>query len=165
MLVSPVSFAPRRRAYIHGINSPRSWGAGEALLIMPAYKDQARRGEVLAMEDRQAKNPDAFTRNKLCSFFGDRPQSRLKAGSRPKACDGLSHLPGKFQCTPSRSMSPIGHAIKTLGPNETMSATRETDHNRAELITCIENTSNTDNTSSISARQYVIGPLPRGCVA
>ena len=40
-------------------------GAGDPLLIMAAYKDQARRGELFVMEDGQAKNLYEFTRKGL----------------------------------------------------------------------------------------------------
>ena len=69
-------------------------GAGEPLLIMAAYKDQARRGELFVMEDGQAKNLYEFTRNELRCFFEDCPQPGLKAVSRQKARDGFSHLSG-----------------------------------------------------------------------
>jgi len=69
-------------------------GAGEPLLIMAAYKDQARRGELFVMEDGQAKSLYEFTRNELRCFFEDCPQPGLKAVSRQKARDGFSHLSG-----------------------------------------------------------------------
>jgi hypothetical protein len=69
-------------------------GAGEPRLIMSAYKDQARRGELFVMEDGQAKNLYEFTRNELRCFFEDCPQPGLKAVSRQNARDGFSHLSG-----------------------------------------------------------------------
>ena len=69
-------------------------GAGDPLLIMAAYKDQARRGELFVVEDGQAKNLYEFTRNELRCFFEDCPQPGLKAVSRQKARDGFSHLSG-----------------------------------------------------------------------
>jgi hypothetical protein len=56
--------------------------AGDPLLIMAAYKDQARRGELFVMEDGQATNLYEFTRNELRCFFEDCPQPGLKAVSR-----------------------------------------------------------------------------------
>lgn len=86
-------------------------GAGEPLLIMAAYKDQARRGELFVMEDGQAKNLYEFTRNELRCFFEDCPQPRLKAVSRQKARDGFSHLSGGQKHAPESINHEQGKAV------------------------------------------------------
>lgn len=86
-------------------------GAGDPLLIMAAYKDQARRGELFVMENGQAKNLYEFTRNELRCFFEDCPQPGLKAVSRQKARDGFSHLSGGQKHAPESINHEQGKAV------------------------------------------------------
>jgi Competence protein CoiA-like family len=69
-------------------------GVGEPRLVMAAFKDENRRGELFVMEDGEARNLYDFTRNELHCFFGDCPQPALKAVSRAHARDGFSHMSG-----------------------------------------------------------------------
>jgi hypothetical protein len=75
-------------------------GSGDPRLIMAAFKDDNRMGELFVMEDGEAKNVRRFTRNELRCFFPDCPMPELKAVSRSHARDGFSHLSGGQKHTP-----------------------------------------------------------------
>lgn len=97
---------------IHDVHAIANFiGDGETRLVVAAYRDPSRQGELYYLEDNTAHSLREWTRAKLRCPFHDCPKPDLKAVARSGRRDGFSHLPGAHKHAPESIHHLQGKAV------------------------------------------------------